>query len=158
MMGYGTRNRVKTWRGTVQHRDGGPRIDRKCSRKPRIETHLLVEDGLGLATVAGLLTVVAALALRGERVLALLVLRDLVRSGATSSAPASRKQNIHVRVLAALLASAVCPIASAPLSVSTHALQRSFARAPDSHVRRVLQNTVRTSPYHARVLKRTSGC
>ena len=40
---------------------------------------LLVEDGLGLTTVSGLLAVVTALALGGERVLALLVLRHLVR-------------------------------------------------------------------------------
>jgi hypothetical protein len=39
---------------------------------------LLVEDGLGLATVTALLPVVTALALGGERVLALLVLGDLV--------------------------------------------------------------------------------
>lgn len=39
---------------------------------------LLVEDGLGLATVTALLPVVTTLALGGERVLALLVLSDLV--------------------------------------------------------------------------------
>ena len=40
---------------------------------------LLVEDGLGLTTVTGLLTVVTALALGGQGILALLVLRHLVR-------------------------------------------------------------------------------
>jgi len=40
---------------------------------------LLVEDGLGLTTVTGLLTVVTTLSLGGERVLALLVLGHLVR-------------------------------------------------------------------------------
>merc|ERR1719198_2884298 len=51
---------------------------------------LLVEHGLGLAAETGLLRVVTTLTLRGERVLALLVLRDLV-----------------VRVLLALLAEGV---------------------------------------------------
>ena len=46
---------------------------------------LLVEDGLGLTTVTGLLAVVTALALRGERVLALLVLRHLVGARIRSS-------------------------------------------------------------------------
>jgi len=40
---------------------------------------LLAEDGLGLATEALLLSVVAALTLSGRGVTALLVLRDLVR-------------------------------------------------------------------------------
>merc|ERR1711915_695331 len=39
---------------------------------------LLVEDGLGLTTETALLAIVTALALRGEGVLALLVLGDLV--------------------------------------------------------------------------------
>jgi hypothetical protein len=52
---------------------------------------LLVEDGLGLTTVTGLLSVVAALSLGEERGLAGLVLRHLV-----------------LGVLAALLALAVC--------------------------------------------------
>jgi hypothetical protein len=43
-------------------------------------TYLLVEDGLGLTTVSGLLAVVTALALCSERILALLVLGHLVRS------------------------------------------------------------------------------
>ena len=41
-------------------------------------THLLVEDGLGLTTVTGLLAHVTALSLHDLRILALLVLRYLV--------------------------------------------------------------------------------
>ena len=41
-------------------------------------TDLLVEDGLGLTTITGLLAVITTLSLGGERVLALLVLGDLV--------------------------------------------------------------------------------
>ena len=41
---------------------------------------LLVEDGLSLTTITGLLSVVTTLSLREERVLALLVLGDLVGS------------------------------------------------------------------------------
>lgn len=40
---------------------------------------LLVENGLGLTTVTALLPVVTTLSLSGQRVLALLVLGDLVR-------------------------------------------------------------------------------
>lgn len=43
-----------------------------------VYTHLLVEDGLGLTTVTGLLAHVTALSLHDLRVLALLVLRYLV--------------------------------------------------------------------------------
>ena len=46
---------------------------------------LLVEDGLGLTTVTRLLAVVTALALGGQGVLALLVLRHLVRPIRTSA-------------------------------------------------------------------------
>jgi hypothetical protein len=45
-----------------------------------MKTHLLVEDWLRLTTVSGLLAVVTALALSSLRVLALLVLCNLVRS------------------------------------------------------------------------------
>ena len=41
-------------------------------------THLLVEDGLGLTTVTRLLTIVTTLALRCQRILALLVLGHFV--------------------------------------------------------------------------------
>ena len=45
-----------------------------------MRTHLLVEDGLSLTTVTGLLAHVTALSLDDLRVLALLVLRHLVRA------------------------------------------------------------------------------
>jgi hypothetical protein len=64
-----------------------------------------VEDGLSLSTVSGLLAVVTALTLRGERVLALLVLCHLVRSS-DMSLPV-KEQNIKsasIRVFAACLA------------------------------------------------------
>ena len=41
-------------------------------------THLLVEDGLGLTTITGLLSVVTTLSLREEGILALLVLGHLM--------------------------------------------------------------------------------
>ena len=66
-------------------------------------TRLLVEDGLGLTAEAHLFVIVSALALREVRRLARLVLRDLVR-----------------RVLAALLALAVCP----PLLRNVHHLRQ----------------------------------
>ena len=46
-----------------------------------VYTHLLVEDGLGLTTVTGLLAVITTLSLSRQRVLALLVLRHLVGAG-----------------------------------------------------------------------------
>lgn len=42
------------------------------------ETHLLVEDGLGLTTVSRLLSVVSSLSLGKQRIFTLLVLGDLV--------------------------------------------------------------------------------
>ena len=48
-------------------------------------THLLVEDGLGLTTITGLLAVITALAMCEERVLALLVLRDFMRTARMAS-------------------------------------------------------------------------
>ena len=47
-------------------------------RRSNTGTHLLVEDGLGLTTVTGLLAHVTTLSLDYLRVLALLVLGDLV--------------------------------------------------------------------------------
>lgn len=70
---------------------------------------LLVEDGLGLSTVTALLAVVAPLALRRRRVLALLVLRDLVRSAYSVSDTQTQRRR-DVRVLAAGLALAVYSI------------------------------------------------
>ena len=68
---------------------------------------LLVEDGLGLTTVTRLFAVVTALALGGQGVLALLVLRHLVRPIHLLTSPYNI-YNIHdVRVLPALLACAV---------------------------------------------------
>lgn len=47
--------------------------------------HLLVEDGLSLTTITGLLAIVTALSLREERGLARLVLRYLVRAIQTTT-------------------------------------------------------------------------
>jgi hypothetical protein len=40
--------------------------------------NLLVEDGFGLTTITGLFTIVTPLSLRGQRILSLLVLSNLV--------------------------------------------------------------------------------
>ena len=75
-----------------------------------MRTHLLVEDGLSLTTVTGLLTVVTTLSLRGQRILALLVLGHLVGPARRSkrSTPRPRHERSgDVRVLPALLALAV---------------------------------------------------
>ena len=76
-----------------------------------MRTYLLVEDGLSLTTVTGLLTVVTTLSLRGQRILALLVLGHLVGPARRSkrSTPRPRHERSgDVRVLPALLALAVC--------------------------------------------------
>ena len=75
-------------------------------------THLLVEDGLGLTTVTRLLTVVTTLSLRSQRILALLVLGNLVGAGRSRSFIRSHVGQCsdvrYLRVLPALLTLAVC--------------------------------------------------
>ena len=69
-----------------------------------------MEDGLGLTTVTGLLTVVTTLSLRGQRILALLVLGHLVgptRRPARLTPSFGHERSGDVRVLPALLALAV---------------------------------------------------
>ena len=59
-------------------------------------THLLVEDGLGLTTVTRLLTVVTTLALRRQRILALLVLGHLMGAAVRRKRGGGRAQQ-HTR-------------------------------------------------------------
>ena len=69
------------------------RADRSCYRNEAYRKvtgpYLLVEDGLGLTTVTRLLTVVTTLSLRGQRILALLVLGHLVW-------PARRSKRVRI--------------------------------------------------------------
>jgi hypothetical protein len=103
------------------------------SSRARRETYLLVEDGLSLSTVSGLLAVVAALTLRGERVLALLVLCHLVRSSGISLHV--KEQNINAQAY-------VCLRHALPLQTGSHMNQQKL-RAPAARniqVRRVLRS------------------
>ena len=94
-----------------------------------------MEDGLGLSTITGLLSVVAALTLRRGRVLSLLVLSHLVR--ATAELGHFRIINaFNSRVLLAGLSLAVLVDVLDPTSSLFYLL--------DSQVRRVLKQVSAT--------------
>ena len=74
-----------------------------------VYTHLLVEDGLGLTTITGLLSVVTALSLRDQRGLPSLVLGNFVRAIRHKlNGGGYWREYGDVRVLSALLSLADC--------------------------------------------------
>ena len=66
-----------------------------------------MEDGLGLTTITRLLPIVAALSLREQGVLALLVLRHLVRSVKTMRRSLIVDSTVHIRMFFACFTLAV---------------------------------------------------
>ena len=103
-------------------------------------THLLVEDGLRLTTVTRLLTVVTTLSLRGQRILALLVLGHLVgparRSKRVRISQALSRQESKERLTCASGTACPCSLQIPLVNVLFSAAAYLFHR--NSQVRRVL--------------------
>jgi hypothetical protein len=118
--------------------------------------HLLMKDGFSLTTITRLLPIVAALSLCEQRVLALLVLRDLVRTMGDASRFYLAIAKLHKNE-----GTYVCFLQVFPLQSGIKELEQSnqFRRFNHPHVLRVLHEN---KPSSANALEErgqlTLGC